>query len=96
MIGTDFKIVALLFVALFLVAAVHELVPGMCLPSNPDGSVACPFCNLLYTLLILVLCFLLAGVSVSFRSFRVPPSEIPFASPLRTAWSRRGPPAVFV
>jgi len=96
MIGTGFKTMALLFVALLLVAAVHEMVPGLCMPRNLDGSTACPFCNLLYTLLIIVVCVFLATVSVTFRTFRAPQAETPLSSPRRTTWSRRGPPAVCV
>ncbi len=96
MTGTGYKVMALFLVALFLVAAVHEMLPGLCLPRNMDGSNACPFCQLIYTILIVIACILMTKVEASFRAFRLPPVFLPITSPRRSTWSRRGPPAIFV
>jgi hypothetical protein len=54
------KMVAVFLVCFFMVAAVHEAVPGLCrVTVSPRDTDTCPFCKLIYTIAaIIALCLL--------------------------------------
>jgi hypothetical protein len=61
--GTVFERRALLFyavllvlLAFFAIAAVHELIPGLC-EADGEGEEDCPFCKLVHTLTLIVAVF---------------------------------------
>lgn len=75
----------------FAIAAVHEIIPGLCLAEEDDDS-ACPFCKLVHALALLV--FLAAFLS----STRADGRAAGFFTALclkrfhHFAWRERAPP----
>ena len=92
MLKLFFKITAIFLVCFFITAAFHEAVPGLCLSRNPNGDNACPFCKLIYSLVILAVVICLATIHVLLRSPEQLAARIPCAT-RRTCWLLRGPPA---
>jgi hypothetical protein len=60
---TLYKITTLFFICFLVVAAFHEAVPGICTAQVPSQESTCPFCNILYTLVILCALVLLTEPS---------------------------------
>lgn len=95
MLKAVFKITAIVLVCFFITAAFHEAVPGLCLSRNPNGDNVCPFCKLIYTLVLLAVAISIAAIHVLW----VPPGLLAVAIPCaarRACWLLRGPPALHV
>lgn len=59
--------VALCLVALFFLAVVHELIPGLHIEGSPHSGMVCPFCKLIYSPLLLVVALMIVCPAVAPR-----------------------------
>ena len=88
-----FKIIAVGFVCFLLVAAIHEAVPKLCTAQGPSRTDTCPFCSLIYTLVI-VGGFLVLVRPGGIRFCRTHFAAHPLSIEDSVAILLRGPPAV--
>jgi hypothetical protein len=89
------RIVAATFIGLILGAAFHEMAPGLCAPRNADGSHICPFCTLIYTLIVVSTLLVIIPVVLNRQISCSRPTLFSYNS--RTpdiAWLVRAPPLV--
>jgi hypothetical protein len=95
MMKSVFKITAIFFLFLFVVAAFHEAAPGLCLSQNPGGKEeACPFCKLVHILIVLTGLIFLLDVQACQSWEMLLLATVPFATG-RARRRLRGPPSSF-
>jgi hypothetical protein len=87
------KATVILLVGLFLVAAGHEMVPGLCVAPTPDGRTLCPFCQLIYTLIVILAVITALPILRLVQMCNPALPELPPRTTHRTTWSLRAPPA---
>lgn len=91
MIFKSIQITSTVLVLLLVLAAFHQVLPGVCTANGAREEAACPLCNLIYTLVILVL----VAPFVQVRPVRPPFLKrllSPFSACLVDSLLFRGPP----
>jgi len=88
------KITAIFFVCFLLMAALHVAVPRLCLSRCPGVADTCPFCKLVFTLLIFTATVCLAGIRIG-RLGPVSRTLHVFHTASRVHGLLRGPPMLF-
>ncbi len=83
---------AVFLVCFFMVAAVHEAVPGLCrITASPRDTDSCPFCKLIYTIAAIIV----LGLLVCFPPVQTPVEKGCAGIALsghRDSFRLRGPP----